>query len=314
MVPDVPSQCLPKNLSRVLAAHADPQPLSRPEEGQPSKPHRAGSGAVAGTNGRVTRPEPTPHDQPGEQHELLPGLVRAEVARARKASATRARNAAQAPVAAVDPVARVLVDLPLAHLDRPFDYSVPEAMSEAARPGVRVKVRFAGQDVDGFLVQRRAASDHAGSLTAIRRVVSPEPVLTPAVAGLSEDVARRYAGTRSDVLRLAVPPRHATVEKQASEPSAAPSALDLPGAELAWSGHSAAPAYLQHLADGGSPRAVWAAGPGTDWPALVAHAVAVTLAGGRGSLVVVPDHADVARVDAALLDGPRARPARRPHG
>ena len=200
-------------------------------------------------------PSPRPsHDQTGEQHELLPGLVRAEVARARKASATRARKAAQAPVAAVDPVARVLVDLPLAHLDRPFDYSVPEAMAEAARPGVRVKVRFAGQDVDGFLVERRAVSDHAGSLTAIRRVVSPEPVLTPAVAGLSEDVARRYAGTRSDVLRLAVPPRHATVEKQASEP-AAPTvrSLDLPAAERAWSGHSAAPAYLQHLADGGEP-------------------------------------------------------------
>ena len=45
---------------------------------------------------------------------------------------------------------------------------------------------------------------------------------------------------------------------------------------------------------------MWAAGPGTDWPTLVAHAVAVTLASGRGSLVVVPDHADVARVDAAL--------------
>ena len=118
-------------------------------------------------------------------------------------------------------MARVLVDLPLAHLDRPFDYAVPEAMAEAARPGVRVKVRFAGQDVDGFVVERRAVSDHAGTLTALRRVISPEPVLTPAVAGLSEDVAKRYAGTRSDVLRLAVPPRHATVEKQASEPAAA---------------------------------------------------------------------------------------------
>ena len=179
---------------------------------------------------------------------------------------------------------------------------------------MRVKVRFAGQDVDGFLVERRAVSDHAGTLTALRRVVSPEPVLTPAVARLSEDVARRYAGTRSDVLRLAIPPRHATVEKQPSEPSAAPAALDLPAAERAWSGHSAAPAYLQHLADGGSPRAVWAAGPGTDWPTLVAHAAAVTLAGGRGSLVVVPDHADVARVDAALRGGPRRRSARRADG
>ncbi|MBJ7357992.1 primosomal protein N' [Nocardioides sp.] len=248
----------------------------------------------------MTAPDRAPRAHAGEQPELLPGLVRAEVARARKATATRARKAAEAPLAEHDPVARVLVDLPLAHLDRAFDYAVPAAMAEAARPGVRVKVRFAGQDVDGFLVERRATSDHTGALHPLRRVVSPEPVLTPAVAGLCEDVARRYAGTRSDVLRLAVPPRHATVEKEDPEPVARPVELDLAAAEQAWAGYAAAPAYLRHLADGGAPRAVWASGPGTDWPALVAHAVAVTRAAGKGALVVVPDHADVARVDTAL--------------
>ena len=30
--------------------------------------------------------------------------------------------------AEVDPIARVLVDVPLAHLDRPFDYTVPQAV------------------------------------------------------------------------------------------------------------------------------------------------------------------------------------------
>ena len=243
-----------------------------------------------------------PGTDPPEQQELLPGLVRAEVARARKASATRARKAAEAPVAAQDPVARVLVDLPLAHLDRPFDYAVPASMADTALPGVRVKVRFAGQDVDGFVVERRTTSDHGGALHPLRRVVSAEQVLTPAVAALCEDVARRYAGTRSDVLRLAVPPRHATVEKQTSEPPAAPPVPDLEAAEQAWTGYAAASAYLRHLADGGAPRAVWAAAPGTDWPSLVAQAVAVTRAAGRGALVVVPDHADVARVDAALTE------------
>ena len=55
-------------------------------------------------------------------------------------------------MAEVDPVARVLVDVPLAHLDRTFDYAVPASMADDARPGVRVKVRFAGQDVDGFVL------------------------------------------------------------------------------------------------------------------------------------------------------------------
>ena len=65
-----------------------------------------------------------------------------------KARATRERKAAGGAITDVDPVARVLLDLPLAHLDRPFDFAVPAAMAEAARPGVRVKVRFAGQDAD----------------------------------------------------------------------------------------------------------------------------------------------------------------------
>src|SRR6266702_4392106 len=56
--------------------------------------------------------------------------------------------------AAVKPVARIAVDLPLAHLDRPFDYLVPQRLADQARPGVRVRVRFAGKLTDGFLIER----------------------------------------------------------------------------------------------------------------------------------------------------------------
>ncbi|MGZ4743595.1 MAG: primosomal protein N' family DNA-binding protein, partial [Oryzihumus sp.] len=51
-------------------------------------------------------------------------------------------------------MASVVVDTGLAHLDRPFEYLGPQAFAETAVPGVRVKVRFAGQDLDGFVVQR----------------------------------------------------------------------------------------------------------------------------------------------------------------
>ncbi|MEK9736729.1 MAG: hypothetical protein VW239_05360, partial [Candidatus Nanopelagicales bacterium] len=59
------------------------------------------------------------------------------------------------------PVARVLVDVPLSHLDRPFDYAVPAAMAADAVPGSRVRVRFAGRLVNGFVVDRVAASEHS---------------------------------------------------------------------------------------------------------------------------------------------------------
>jgi primosomal protein N' (replication factor Y) len=233
-----------------------------------------------------------------EQPELLPGLVRATVRESQaKARATKERKAAEAAITDDRPVARVLVDVALAHLDRTFDYAVPQAMADAAVPGARVKVRFAGQDVDGYVVARTDTTDHTGRLTPLRRVVSAEPVLAPAVAGLAGDLAERYAGVRSDVLRLAVPPRHATTEKQPSPAAADPPATPPPAG---WDRYTHGPAYLSHLADGGRPRAVWSVAPGDDWPALVAEAVAVTLRGGRGALVCVPDGKDVARVDAAL--------------
>ncbi|MBA3781578.1 MAG: primosome assembly protein PriA, partial [Nocardioides sp.] len=237
--------------------------------------------------------------QTGGHPDMLPGLRAAVKDSRAKAAATRTRKAAEAEPATVDPVARVLVDVPLAHLDRPFDYTVPAKMAETAMPGARVKVRFAGQDVDGYVVERAETSEHTGRLTPLRRVVSREPVLAPEIAALTAGVAERYAGSRADVLRLAVPPRHATIEKQPSVPSE-PVVADPAAAGKAWAAHEHAAAFLTHLAAGGSPRAVWNPPPGAGWQTLVAHAAALTVAGGRGVLVCVPDKRDVERVSAAL--------------
>ena len=218
----------------------------------------------------------------------------------------RPRQPAIGATASADPVASVVVDTGLPHLDRPFEYLVPASMADTALPGVRVKVRFAGQDLDGFVVERRARAAHGGRLAPIRRVVSPEPVLTPALLGLAGEVAARYAGTLGDVLRLAVPPRHAAAEKALAAEAPVPDPLpEASGPGPAWSRYAAGPAYLSRVAAGESPAASWLALPTTDveadWPAALAAAAAAALAGGRGSVIVVPDHRDVARVDAALV-------------
>jgi primosomal protein N' (replication factor Y) (superfamily II helicase) len=194
------------------------------------------------------------------------------------------------------PVARVAVETGLAHLDRPFDYAVPAELDEAAQPGVRVRVRFAGRQVDGWLLERVQSTEHPARLLPLK-VVSPEPVLSPEVAALARDVADRTAGTLPDVLRLAVPPRHARVEK---EPPREPAASPGPPEPGTWSRYPTGPALLDALREGRSPRAVWTALPGPTWPAEVATAVRACLAGGRGAVVVVPDGRDVARVAGAL--------------
>ena len=203
------------------------------------------------------------------------------------------------------PVASVLVDTGLAHLDRPFEYSVPESMDATAVPGARVRVRFAGQDAAGFVVERRATAEHLGRLTPLRRVVAAEAVLTPDVLAAATAVAEQHAGTVGDVLRLAVPPRHAAAEKAlAVEP---PERAPLPEhAPRAWPRLPAGPAFLAHVGGGGSPAASVLALPATDraedWPALLAEAARAAAESGRGSVIVVPDHRDVRRVEAALAD------------
>ncbi len=224
----------------------------------------------------------------------------------------------------------MLVEVPLAHLDRPFDYLVDARDDAAAQPGVRVKVRFAGRQVGGFVLARVAESDHTGQLGYLERVVSPEPVLTTEVFELARAVADRYAGTLADVLRLAVPPRHARVEKQgkAGPATDAPVGTPVPagpGGDDAerpvppvppdwsdaerpvppvppdWSdAYPAGAAFFKAIREGRPARAVWQALPGEDWPARLAETAAAAWAAGRGALLIVPDATDLARLDAAL--------------
>ena len=102
-----------------------------------------------------------------EQLALLRSTVRA----------SRARPPRPRPEQAAElPVARVAVDVELVHLDRLFDYLVPAELAEQAQPGVRVRVRFAGRLVDGYVVERAAGSEHTGALAFLAKVVSAEPV------------------------------------------------------------------------------------------------------------------------------------------
>ncbi|MBE7188945.1 MAG: hypothetical protein INR67_11730, partial [Jatrophihabitans endophyticus] len=57
-----------------------------------------------------------------------------------------------------------MVDVPLPHLDRPFDYCVPDTLDDAVCAGSRVRVRFAGRLVDAFVLERTSQTEHQGRL------------------------------------------------------------------------------------------------------------------------------------------------------
>jgi primosomal protein N' (replication factor Y) (superfamily II helicase) len=249
--------------------------------------------------------------------DLLPDMPPLETAKAAEATKTpettpgkkrpkRSKDPRTLKPAADRPVARIAVDLPLAHLDRPFDYLVPERLAALARPGVRVRVRFAGQLTDGFVLDRVESSEHQGRLSYLERVVSAEQVLTPEIAGLARAVADRYAGTLADVLRLAIPQRHAATE---TAKTTSPPAADGPGLGDGrparpdpgpWSRYPAGPAFLDAVAAGRPARAAWSALPGPSWPEEIARAAVTAASAGRGTVIVLPDSRDLARVDEAL--------------
>ena len=189
--------------------------------------------------------------------------------------------------------------LSVPHLDREFDYLVSADQSDDAQPGVRVRVRFHGRLVDAFVLERRSDTDHAGKLGWLDRVISAEPVLTGEVRRLVDAVAARYAGTRPDVLRLAVPPRHAGAEKATGEPPLLP--VVEPVDPSGWDRYGKGGQFLDALRDGRAARAVWQALPGENWCDRLAEAAAVAVSGGHGVLIVVPDQRDVDAVWRAAI-------------
>lgn len=131
-----------------------------------------------------------------------------------------------------NPVARVRVDSTLPQVDRTFDYRVPAELSEDAVPGARVRVLFNGHEMTGYIEERAATTDWTRtSLLPLKSVLSRVPSVAPEIFALAEALADRYASTVANVLRLAVPPRIAALDKKY--------APLLPGYESAYLGDSA---------------------------------------------------------------------------
>ncbi|MDU0477774.1 primosomal protein N' [Staphylococcus chromogenes] len=202
--------------------------------------------------------------------------------------------------AALLPVARVLPLLGLAHLDREFDYLIDTEQDADARPGVRVRVRFGGRLVDALLLSRHASSEHLGQLKWIERVISPEVVYPKSMAHLVESLCARYAGTRSDLIRAAIPARHAGAESAdfttpwedlgtAHEPDLSE-----------WAMYRHGPSFVDAVLGGKTARAAWQCLPGKSPFLAIAALVAKVAIDGAGAIVVVPDQRDVDRLESEL--------------
>lgn len=200
-------------------------------------------------------------------------------------------------------IARVLLDSPLPQLDRLFDYALPTELGDVST-GVRVRVplRTAGRVIDGYVIELDTEDDADRPLSEVDSVVSPVSVLPERLYRLARRAADRAAGSASDVLRLVIPKRQVRVEKAWTADS--PAAMPTDEARASAAGLIATYEGLDAVLETGGRAAVEAIPVAHDgepgWAALLAAAAVRTLASGRSSIVVVPDHRDLDRLLAAL--------------
>jgi primosomal protein N' (replication factor Y) len=192
--------------------------------------------------------------------------------------------------------ARVVVDVEPHHLDRPFDYAVPDGVDVV--PGTEVLVGFAGRRRTGWVVELAAQpSTDPARVKDLLDVKGAVPRFDADDLRLYRWVARRWGGTLAGVLRHALPRRVAAVDAQVAgwgEPGDAVVADRPPCPTGDWrpyDGSQLLRAVAAPAADGPG-RAFWLRPlPGDDLSALVADLVARCLAAGRGALVLAPDPA-----------------------
>lgn len=115
-------------------------------------------------------------------------------------------------VASSLPIARLWVDNSLSHLDGSYDYLVPARFDDAIKPGVRVGVNFAGRDVEALVLERFQLPTYAG-LKMISSVLSPAVVAPAQLISLIAMAADRWIAHPYDLIRSAIPPRVASVDK-----------------------------------------------------------------------------------------------------
>ncbi|NWN86941.1 MAG: primosomal protein N' [Micrococcaceae bacterium] len=212
------------------------------------------------------------------------------------------------------PVAKVLLETPVPHLDRYFDYLIPQELDTAAKPGVRVKVRFGHQQLFGWLIQRTDTIDTVARLTRLQKVVSVMPVLEPKVLELAQLIAQDYGSITADVLRAVIPRRVAGVERDIAQQLdddtvPLPPVIEAPPAAPV--DETTGPTFAWDLLDGaeqlftpGHPGhyALTLASAHASWDAMgvLADAAQRLAALQQASLVIVPDQKHLSRLQRQL--------------
>jgi len=186
------------------------------------------------------------------------------------------------------------------HLDRPFDYLVPDGLE--VRAGQLALVPFAGRRLRGLVLgPGRGGAPDPARLKSLVRLLGEHVWVREDELAVLQWAAERFGAPLADVLRHALPRRVIDVERRAATAGWFPpgtarrprSDPPPPEAELAaaWSAYGAGGSRLTAAVREGAGSFCWRPLPGEDVGARLAELAQLTLAGDRDVLLVVPDPA-----------------------
>ena len=118
------------------------------------------------------------------------------------------------PLASEEPFVRVLVDHQIPHLDKIYEYSVPQDFSGATQIGVLVEIEFGHSLTQGIILSRSTESENAGKLKQIRKILSQKPYILEKQISLISSASRLYGASEWDFIRSTIPPFSKQGEKQ----------------------------------------------------------------------------------------------------
>lgn len=109
--------------------------------------------------------------------------------------------------------AEVIVELPVAQVDRTYHYAIPPALKGTVRPGVRVRVPFGPRSLTGYVVGLSAPPPGI-TLKEIHSVLDAVPAFTEELYRLARWLAERYLCTTAEALQCIVAPRRGVRERK----------------------------------------------------------------------------------------------------
>ncbi|TGD21704.1 primosomal protein N' [Companilactobacillus suantsaicola] len=104
-------------------------------------------------------------------------------------------------------VAEIIVDVPTMQTNRPFEYSIPETLTDVVVPGMRVEVPFGRgkRQIQGFVMAVKEESNFKGKLKPITRVIDLRPVLSKEMLDLSYWLADQTYSFQISCLQTMLP-------------------------------------------------------------------------------------------------------------